>query len=47
MIAFGRPFIANPDLPFRLQNELTLNEPLREYFFGSGEKGYLDYTVYR
>lgn len=43
LIGFGRPFIANPDLPYRLQNGLPLNEPIREKFFGGGAKGYTDY----
>ncbi len=43
LIGFGRPFIANPDLPYRLQNGLPLNEPIREKFFGGGAEGYTDY----
>jgi N-ethylmaleimide reductase len=42
LIGFGRPFIANPDLPYRLQNGLSLNEPIREKFFGGGAEGYTD-----
>lgn len=30
LIGFGRPFIANPDLPYRLQHNLPLNQPIRE-----------------
>lgn len=47
MIGFGRPFIANPDLPYRLQNGLSLNEPKRENFFGGNALGYTDYPVYK
>ncbi len=47
LIAFGRPFIANPDLPYRLQHNLALNEPDRSHFFGGGETGYTDYSSYR
>lgn len=43
LIAFGRPFIANPDLPYRLEHNLPLNEPIREKFFGGGAEGYTDY----
>jgi N-ethylmaleimide reductase len=43
LISFGRPFIANPDLPHRLLKNLPLNEPDRSKFFGGGKKGYIDY----
>ncbi len=46
LIGFGRPFIANPDLPYRLENDLPLNEPVREKFFGGGAEGYTDYPFY-
>jgi len=42
-IAFGIPFIANPDLPARLEQDAPLNEPHPETFYGSGPVGYLDY----
>lgn len=45
MIGFGRPFIANPDLPHRLQHDLPLNPPVKEAFFGGGREGYLDYPT--
>ena len=45
LIGFGRPFIANPDLPYRLQHNLPLNQPIREQFFGGGKEGYLDYPT--
>ena len=46
LIAFGRPFIANPDLPQRLFNGWPLN-PLRvEGMYGGGAEGYIDYPVY-
>ena len=45
LIGFGRPFIANPDLPHRLKNDLPLNAPIKETFFGGGKEGYLDYPV--
>ncbi|WP_339486406.1 alkene reductase [Pseudomonas sp. EL_65y_Pfl2_R95] len=42
-IAFGVPFIANPDLPARLQTDAALNDPQPETFYGSGPVGYIDY----
>lgn len=45
LIGFGRPFIANPDLPYRLQHNLPLNQPIREQFFGGDKEGYLDYPT--
>lgn len=42
-IAFGRPFIANPDLPKRLEIGAALNEPDQSTFYGGGAKGYTDY----
>ncbi|PZF71062.1 alkene reductase [Taibaiella soli] len=47
LIAFGRPFIANPDLPYRLENDLPLNEPDRTKFFGGDANGYTDYSFYK
>lgn len=43
VIAFGRFFIANPDLPFRLKNGLELNPYDRSTFYGGGAAGYIDY----
>lgn len=45
LIGFGRPFIANPDLPYRLQHALPLNEPDKTTFFGGNAKGYTDYSI--
>ncbi|MFJ2526860.1 2,4-dienoyl-CoA reductase-like NADH-dependent reductase (Old Yellow Enzyme family) [Pseudomonas helmanticensis] len=48
LIAFGRPFIANPDLVERMKNGWPLATPDRSTFYGnSGEKGYVDYPVYQ
>ena len=41
--AFGRTFIANPDLPRRLEESLPLNEQDPATFYGGGEAGYTDY----
>lgn len=43
LIGFGRPFIANPDLPYRLANNIALNQPIKEKFFGGDQQGYIDY----
>ena len=45
IIAFGRPFIANPDLPARLALNAPLNEPDPTHFFGGDERGYIDYPA--
>ena len=42
-VAFGRLFIANPDLPERLRTNAPLNTPDRRSFYGGTEKGYTDY----
>lgn len=44
MVAFGRAFIANPDLPMRLRNRLPLTLYDRETFYSAGERGYTDYS---
>lgn len=47
LVAFGRFFISNPDLPLRIQENLPLNAYDRETFYGGGRKGYVDYPFYR
>ena len=42
-VAFGRIFIANPDLPKRIKTNATLNAYDRSTFYGGNEKGYTDY----
>ncbi|MCK1715966.1 MULTISPECIES: alkene reductase [unclassified Bradyrhizobium] len=44
-VAFGRHFIANPDLPRRLQLGAALNPYNRATFAGGGAAGYTDYPV--
>jgi N-ethylmaleimide reductase len=46
-IAFGRAFIANPDLPHRLAVGAALNPYDRSTFYGGAEKGYVDYPALR
>lgn len=42
-VAFGRLFIANPDLPRRFAEGASLNDPVPETFYGDGAEGYTDY----
>jgi 2,4-dienoyl-CoA reductase-like NADH-dependent reductase (Old Yellow Enzyme family) len=42
-IAFGRHFLANPDLPRRLREGIALNVPDGPTFYSQGAKGYTDY----
>ncbi|KQW45601.1 MULTISPECIES: alkene reductase [unclassified Roseateles] len=46
-VAIGRPFIANPDLVERLRDDLPLNTPQKETFYGGGAEGYTDYPTAR
>jgi len=43
MVAFGRWFIANPDLPRRLKLGVGLNIYNRNTFYGGSAEGYTDY----
>jgi N-ethylmaleimide reductase len=43
LVAFGVPFIANPDLPARYQCDAALNPADPSTFYGGAEKGYTDY----
>jgi N-ethylmaleimide reductase len=45
LVAFGRPFIANPDLSRRLREGAPLNVPDRTTFYGGDAKGYTDYPT--
>ena len=45
LIAFGKPFISNPDLVERLQRGAPLNDPDKATFYGGGAKGYTDYPA--
>jgi N-ethylmaleimide reductase len=47
LVAFGRHFIANPDLPERIRNGWPLNRYDRPTFFGGTEVGYTDYPFYK
>ena len=45
LVAFGKLFIANPDLTRRLREDAPLDTPDRATFYGGGAKGYTDYPV--
>jgi len=42
-VAFGKLFIANPDLPERFKAGAPLNEPDQSTFYADGARGYTDY----
>ena len=42
-VAFGKQFLANPDLPRRFAENVPLNPPNPSTFYGSGKEGYTDY----
>jgi N-ethylmaleimide reductase len=44
-VAFGTPFLANPDLPVRFAKEAPLNLPDSSKFYSPGPEGYTDYPV--
>lgn len=44
-VAFGKTFIANPDLPARIASHAALNTPDPTTFYASGPKGYVDYPA--
>ena len=45
LVAFGKPYIANPDLVERLRRNAPLNTPDKATFYGGGAKGYTDYPA--
>jgi N-ethylmaleimide reductase len=44
-ISFGRPFLANPDLPDRLQTGAALTEGVMTTWYSQGDEGYIDYPT--
>jgi len=44
-VAFGRAYIANPDLVQRLKLNAPLNTPNPQTFYVPGEAGYIDYPT--
>jgi N-ethylmaleimide reductase len=47
LIAFGKPFISNPDLVIRMFLDTPLMPANRETFYGGSEQGYTDYPILR
>jgi N-ethylmaleimide reductase len=47
LVAFGKPFIANPDLARRIREGAPWNTPDRKTFYGGGAEGYTDYPTLR
>jgi N-ethylmaleimide reductase len=45
LVAFGRPFISNPDLPERLRQGAPLTPDDRDTWYGGGAEGYTDYPA--
>ena len=45
VVAFGVPYIANPDLAERLERDADLNTPDKDTFYGGGREGYTDYPT--
>lgn len=45
LVAFGKLFISNPDLPKRFELDAPLNDWDQSTFYTPGEKGYIDYPV--
>ncbi|MBT8440330.1 MAG: alkene reductase, partial [Gammaproteobacteria bacterium] len=46
LVAFGVPYLANPDLPARLENGWPLTEADQDTFYGGDKHGYTDYPYY-
>jgi len=47
LVAFGRPFINNPDLVERFKNNWPLSQDLKmDLFYTADEKGYTDYPIH-
>jgi len=46
LVAFGVPYIANPDLPERMREGWELSPPKTDLFYGGGAEGYIDYAPY-
>jgi N-ethylmaleimide reductase len=45
LVAFGVPFLANPDLVERIKKQAPLNAPDMSTFYTPGPKGYVDYPT--
>ena len=47
LVAFGRHFTSNPDLPYRLMHALPLTPYVRDAFWGGNEHNYSDFPTYQ
>jgi N-ethylmaleimide reductase len=47
LVAFGRYFTSNPDLPERLKNGYPLAKYVRDAFWGGDERAYIDFPIYK
>ena len=45
LIAFGRPYVANPDLVERFEKDAELQEPNQDLLYTPGKEGYIDYPT--
>ncbi|MCH9755932.1 MAG: alkene reductase [Gammaproteobacteria bacterium] len=45
LVAFGKPYIANPDLVERFKQNAPLNLPEQSTLYGGGEQGYTNYPI--
>ena len=45
LVAFGVPFLANPDLPIRFKVKAPLNMPDQATFYAGESKGFTDYPA--
>jgi len=45
LIAFGTPFLANPDLQLRYRTKAPLNVPDQAIFYAGEDKGFTDYPA--
>ena len=45
LVAFGRAFLANPDLVERLKTGAPLADAPKEYWYGGDERGYTDWPL--
>lgn len=45
LVAFGKPFIGNPDLVRRFREDLPLSESSQETYYQGGQQGYTDYST--
>jgi 2,4-dienoyl-CoA reductase-like NADH-dependent reductase (Old Yellow Enzyme family) len=47
LVAYGRLYLANPDLPRRFELNAPLNSYDRSTFYSYGDEGYADYPFYK